>query len=841
MDALRHGKFRLVALLSVIVLGLGIAGCEGDDGDDGAVGATGPAGDAGLACWDLNGNGVGDFELDFAPFTEDINDDGVFDAFDCNAAAGGGGANPVESCAVCHGANAIADAEAIHVLTGVPTVSDVAFTLADANLVVTFKLQVDGRNASADDGFELNSGDRFFESAPGEYITEDIEEASTLSGGALGNFTITIEGGAAYADTNSRYEFRVQKGERPNRVRALVVADYPDVAYVDLVANEACQACHGPGPAQGIHRSYPMGAQQCVVCHADSERLEPGDDVGPTAPFVEIIHGIHNAHDFPEGFYEYVEADGESDIFETTFPSYMNNCSLCHSEPDMLAAANSMRVSPTCFTCHGTTETMFEEDDPIYSIHEGVESGCEICHAEGGPAQDYQVVTDVHNGSITGNDGVIWDGEDTSVTEGEKIVWEITGVADDGTDLTITWQASADYGAGPVGLDPCNADATDTAPVFFADDVTEDGSGGANLSIIRNYAQGQDFILGTRSDRAGQPSSTPRVTNTNTTCSGNVATTVVSVEENVDPDAMYGRVGIQGKPRIPNVDPEPEDPAFVREFGDLMPIRAKSPTFDWVIGEGGEAPDRRALVDTTEKCVKCHVGSLYQHGGNRVDNVDLCLLCHNTAANDQYVRVDQFGGVEASEAYDGRSGQAFGMREMLHAVHSAGLKDRDDNPLSAPIVIYRGRGIYAFAGDESQLNSWPTGDNCTQRDDDTGSNYFTVAGSDPLADADPCQPHNFHTPTYPRYLYDCAACHVDGFAVLPDPTKAMASTVETGNPPFGNQLNDVLEGITASSCMTCHTSSDGAVQSALKAHAYQNGWTPQAFQEGRQTIIEANQ
>jgi octaheme c-type cytochrome (tetrathionate reductase family) len=93
MEALRHGKFRLAALVAISALAIGIAGCEGDDGDDGpagpagADGEPGPQGDAGLACWDLNGNGVGDFELDFAPFTEDINGDGEFDAFDCNPLA----------------------------------------------------------------------------------------------------------------------------------------------------------------------------------------------------------------------------------------------------------------------------------------------------------------------------------------------------------------------------------------------------------------------------------------------------------------------------------------------------------------------------------------------------------------------------------------------------------------------------------------------------------------------------------------------------------------------------------------------------------------------------------
>jgi OmcA/MtrC family decaheme c-type cytochrome len=464
-----------------------------------------------------------------------------------------------------------------------------------------------------------------------------------------------------------------------------------------------------------------------------------------------------------------------------------------------------------CFSCHGSIDGIPFEDEGTASLHANFNetTNCQQCHVSpNGVASSYVVVADAHNGATTERGGIIWDGEDTSVTEGAEIVWEITDVDDDGTDLTITWQAS--YGGA--GVDPCNDTAGPGEPVFFAD-------GDGNLSILRNYAQGQDYILGENPDAAGQPGDDPDVDDTNTTCSGNVATTVVPVEET---EAMYGRVAIQGKPRLPSIDPDSED--------DLMAVRAVTPTYDWVVGEGGAAPDRRAVVDTTQ-CLKCHVGSLYQHGGNRVDNVDMCLLCHNTAANDQYVRVDNFGGVDASESYDGRSGQAFGMREMLHAVHSAGETE-------APIVIYRGRGIYAWAGSEDQLNNWPTEDNCTRTN---GSPGRTVVGSDPdTATSDTCQPHTFHTPTYPRGLYECTACHVEDFAVLPDPTKAMASTVETGDAPFGDQTNDVLEGITASSCMTCHRSGDPAVENALKAHAYQNGWTPQEFEEGRQTIIDAN-
>ena len=86
--------------LLAVTLTLGLAGCDGDDGAAGSTGAAGTPGSDGQACWDLNGNGVGDVG------TEDIDDNGVVDVLDCQP-----GADPVaaavekakvESCGTCH-------------------------------------------------------------------------------------------------------------------------------------------------------------------------------------------------------------------------------------------------------------------------------------------------------------------------------------------------------------------------------------------------------------------------------------------------------------------------------------------------------------------------------------------------------------------------------------------------------------------------------------------------------------------------------------------------------------------------------------------------------------------
>jgi OmcA/MtrC family decaheme c-type cytochrome len=652
--------------------------------------------------------------------------------------------------------------------------------------------------------------------------------AATLTENTPGNYTITVTGAGPLALTNHRWLFRVQDSAE-RETRTYFYADFPASPFAApaAVTAQACTNCHGP-EGIGIHGSAFIAGESgevCLTCHgADDSPFGDPPGPNPVPGLAFVVHGVHNSSNHPDGEWVY----DARHTFHVTYPTYMNNCSVCHETVDQLAVANSMALTDdNCFTCHFTTEGIpFEEGSTAETFHANIVDGCQSCHA-GQITGIPQTVTQVHNGATTERGGVIWQGEDTSITEGALIDWQIIGVIDDGTNLTINWQAS--YDGTP--YDPCNDVPSATVPFAFheippltrPDGTTQNRN---NLSIIRNYAQGEDFILGKRADGAGQPGTTPRVEASNTTCAGNVATTVVPVEET---NATVGRVGIQGKPWVVAIDPDDAD--------GVMQVRAKSPTFDWVVGTGNAATARRNVVDSG-LCLNCHRGSLYQHGGNRVDNIDLCMLCHNVAANDEYVRVDEFG-VDASESYDGRAGQAFGMKELAHGVHPA-------RATGNPLVVYRGRGIYAWATNVGQLRNWPTGANCTQGDGDTGSNYFTVVGSEVLPEgSDTCQPHNFHAPTFPRGLYDCAACHVqddpatstdEGFALLPNPRVAMATTVEAGAPPFGEQDNDVLQGVQTTSCVSCHA--DGATKG--KGHAYQNSWTPQAFPEGRKTIIDAN-
>jgi OmcA/MtrC family decaheme c-type cytochrome len=326
--------------------------------------------------------------------------------------------------------------------------------------------------------------------------------------------------------------------------------------------------------------------------------------------------------------------------------------------------------------------------------------------------------------------------------------------------------------------------------------------------MLRSYAIGDDFVVGT-ANAPGQPGSV-NVTTSNTSCAGNVATTTIAADT---VNATKGIIALQGKPWVVAVDPADAD--------GVMQVRAKTPTYEYVVDTGAKATARRDIADTSA-CLKCHVGSMYQHGGNRVDNVSMCILCHNSASSDQNNRT--LMKVDATEAYDGNVGQTYELKTMLHAIHAAGGDGQKG------YVVYRTRGIYAFTPEGVLPPNWPTGP--TECTSGQGPGHF-VFGSD-QAVSQSCQVHNLHHPTYPRAVSECAACHTSAsFAYMPDQTKAVATTLDAGSTDWRNLDDDVLQGATSAACTSCHQSS------AASGHDNQNGWVPSVFENGRQTIIDA--
>ncbi len=702
------------------------------------------------------------------------------------------------------------------------TVSAPVFTPSGNDLVVTFNVKTDGVNftqlTTAARQYQFNGTLRNTLNSIDATVPGDVLTPATLSGGTSGNYTITITNGfSVYGATPSRYLFRLETPLGSAEPRAMVMGDYPSSPDQTLVSQAGCTGCHST-MGNGFHYGYPTNGLNCTVCH---------DATNTTYPrLVNIGHGIHNSEQMPAGSYELKTTTGSTaGTFAVSYPTYMTNCSVCHTAASgALAKVNQMPVTGGgCLSCHGDM-TSWEEDftasGAIFHLgYDGTED-CTVCHnaAPDAAAPGLVKVTDFHNGLETENVGIIEDGEDTSITEGAKFTWQITSVADSATEANrvITWTAT--YNAAPV--DPCNSDVA-AGPVFFnfPAGAVIDGQPG----MLTTYMQGNDYILGQATNEPGQPVNV-NLTTANTTCAGNVATTTIA-RGTVPAGATVGIVALQGKPALPlpsNVD------TAVYPY-TYMYVRVPTPTYQFVVGTGA-ASTRRASHDRRhDKCTTCHVGSLYQHGNTRVDNALMCTVCHNSASSEQSVRYGM--GVDASEAYDGLIGQTFELKTMLHRIHTAGEQTE-----AAPFVIYRTRGIFAWAPEGAVIPNWPTAST-----PECQPGKYQVYGALPYSAGPPavnpnsCQTFTQWAPTYPRLFNDCYACHMTGSVNdTPEQSEAVATTLNAGGTVWQNQLDDTLQGASAAACTSCHTSTDA------KGHAYQNGWVPQVFPEGRQTIIDTN-
>jgi hypothetical protein len=138
---------------------------------------------------------------------------------------------------------------------------------------------------------------------------------------------------------------------------------------------------------------------------------------------------------------------------------------------------------------------------------------------------------------------------------------------------------------------------------------------------------------------------------------------------------------------------------------------------------------------------------------------------------------------------------------MTHAIH--GVEKRQN-----PLVIYRTRGIYAFAtADAPKPTGWPTTESTTER--------FPIFGSDNNS----TQIHNWIVVHYPKPPSECLACHNAEAFEAPDQTKAVALTVDSGTSNL-DQSDDIVIGPTAGACTACHATA------AVRSHATQFGyWT----------------
>ena len=777
-------KRMLVLMCSIfLIVPLLFMGCSGDDGSTGATGAQGPQG--------LTG-----------PRGEDLT------------------ANPVpETCSVCHG-----NVAATHAQTGAVTVGTVVSALdGGGNLVTTFNVKVDGVNSA---NFVLYRGyahlDNAAQAVPATatvtpMITTgqrntlySLADNGTVTGSGVtfvnlgaGNYSATVP--AANVIDNADYLFIVKAPAAATEtavsnytLEGSAVATLGTTSLRNLVSDAGCTSCHGPTPAWSAKfRHYAVGGSKCQVCHSIVGRdvgiislLDNGTRVeslpkraGTNA--VEYFHGIHNSEGMPDNMYfRSTNPAGGENSYAIGYPSDMRNCKVCHTEPAQLTAASTAPVSFwLCMTCHQSWKS-FPNAPGGHANYLDNTNCAATCH-NGSVAR--ATVSEFHNffEGVDPHLDSFYGGTDISFDNPDNVLFTVTGVTKSGDNVAFTWTASK-LGAA---VNPCNTDNA-VGPTFQA------------LGAYLAYAKGDDWVNEnlSASQSPGQPLGARNLfTSLSTVCASNVATTTgLQVAAGAKPYAKKALLAIGGKPLTRH------------STGGMYFVRVASPTYAFSMATGASVTARRSAVDT-KKCIACHRGTLYQHGGDRVDNEQLCVICHNPSSSEKNVRVgyrilNPDNTVNTSATYDGKSAETYDMRYLLHAIHGAEKRDN-------PIIIYRSRGVFAFAPEgAAKPTGWPAGGNVVDNALVNGSTNGQRIG------------HTWTIIDYPKPVNACEACHVAGLYEVPDQTKAVALTVEPGT-SWPSQTDDVSIGPAAGACTACHASS------VARSHAFKQGYMANVLKE----------
>jgi len=489
------------------------------------------------------------------------------------------------------------------------------------------------------------------------------------------------------------------------------------------------------------------------------------------------------------------------DRYSIGYPSDIRNCAVCHLPDGQLEIAVAAPVSYyLCMTCHqnwdGFThihdapDGSYAAGDPIFGptdFHRGAgpDTNCMGCH---GAIATLDEVADFHNDfqATDAHYDSFYRGEDISFANNNDVTFTIGDITSDGSNVSFTWTASKQGKA----VDPCNTDLN-LGPTY------------QSLGAYLAYAKGDDWVNEFVSGTPGQPTGARNLfTALTTECAANEATTTGLVL-NADALTYADRVllAIGGKALDQDsfqIGASNQNIAyFVR---NASPLQAFDPA------DGSPLPARRNAVDN-DKCLGCHNGTLYQHGGDRVDNEQLCVICHNPASNDKNTRRENFkivnadGTVNTDATYDGKIAETYDLRYLLHSIHGAFKRDN-------PYVVYRGRGVYAFPPAQYELvydgEEWITVEVPFPKPTGWPEDGQTVYGStnDPASTT----PHTWTVVHYPLPPNQCDACHNEEAYRVPDQTKAVALTTDAGGSDYADQSDDTVIGPTAAACTACHAS-----------------------------------
>lgn len=533
----------------------------------------------------------------------------------------------------------------------------------------------------------------------------------------------------------------------------------------EIVTTPSCNQCHDD---LAMHGGVRKNTNECVLCH------NPGNTSlnGESLDLKVMIHKIHDGASLPSVLsgtpYVLIGYRGSTNDFSNVvFPQDIRNCTKCHdpSNPDT-PQAGRYETRPTIAACGSCHDNVNFAQGKAGGHPGGVEtdnSECTVCHAEN---------------SVAG-----------SVAESHVIAQKVAAA---NYQYNIISALNTGPGQKPVITFSVTNPNNNNQPYNLATDPSFK-AGGARLAIDIGWTtpgypnEYSNFESG---NTPGQPVeiTVDNGGTLNAQDNGNGTYTVTSPVPIPASAIGTGVVAMEGHP---NGDYDGSG-----NYATAIPVTSvvKYVAITDATPQPPVAPSQ--IVSFSQGCEKCHSHNdgLAMHGGNRVDNLAVCVICHNPNATDLGMRPtdpDKIANGVNTAAVDGLEQRTIDFKRHIHAIHASMESPSGPAFRAEPWIIY---------GYHNSVN-------------------------------------NFGDLRFPGTLSDCNICHVNNSYEPPLPGGVMGSTVDTHvtvaqSNPFGAHLFYGPTGSTASvpaqatfaritptaaACSACH---DTAL---AKAHMEQNG------------------
>ena len=158
-----------------------------------------------------------------------------------------------------------------------------------------------------------------------------------------------------------------------------------------------------------------------------------------------------------------------------------------------------------------------------------------------------------------------------------------------------------------------------------------------------------------------------------------VSKTVTPVPSTV----KYGRVAIEGRP-VCNGLPDCPAPVVTPTSTTYanIPVRSATADFEFTTSNLAKVANQRRQIVDIAKCQGCHddkqhgdtiIPRLSLHGGNRNENLNLCVVCHNPNQTDvNYRYYDPANPPADARVYGPETSIDF--KRMVHSIHAGGFR-----------------------------------------------------------------------------------------------------------------------------------------------------------------------